>query len=209
MRDGTARHSRQIDLICSKDASNWRALGTDQSMNEMTGPADEAADLAQQVAEALRGRTVATAESMTSGNVAAALAAAQDASQWLQGSVVAYSRQVKFSVLGVDRGPVITAGCARQMARGVTRLLGADISVATTGAGGPDSEEGQPAGTVFIAVATQDRCEVKRYQFDGGPPRVVHLSTIQALRDLVALVTAGGGSTAADANATPHSSASR
>jgi nicotinamide-nucleotide amidase len=160
-------------------------------MNEMTGPSDEAGDLAQQVAQALGGRTVATAESITSGNVAAALAAAQDASQWLRGSVVAYSRQVKFSVLGVDRGPVVTATCARQMAIGVASLLGADISVATTGVGGPDAEEGQPAGTAFIAVGAQDRCGVKQYQFDGEPAQVVHLSTIQALRDLAAAVTAG------------------
>jgi nicotinamide mononucleotide (NMN) deamidase PncC len=70
-------------------------------------------------------------------------------------------------------------------------LLGADISVATTGVGGPDAEEGQPAGTVFIAVGAQDRCGVKQYQFDGEPAQVVHLSTIQALRDLAAAVTAG------------------
>jgi len=156
---------------------------------QLTGPAEEAIDLAEQVAQALAGRTVATAESITSGNVAAALAAATDASQWLKGSVVAYAQQVKFCVLGVEAGPVINAGCARQMAVGVSGLLDADVSVATTGAGGPGPEEGEQPGTVYIAVATQDDCWISRYQFDGEPPSVVHLATVQALRDLVAVVT--------------------
>jgi nicotinamide-nucleotide amidase len=69
--------------------------------------------------------------------MACRLAAAGGASGWFQGAVVAYSEHVKFTVLGVDRGPVITAGCARQMAIGDARLLTADFAVGTTGAGRP------------------------------------------------------------------------
>ena len=162
-------------------------------MTELSGPEDELLLLAEQVAKALDGtnRTAATAESITCGTIAAALAAAQNASQWFHGAVVAYNRDVKFSVLGVDPGPVITAGCARQMAVGASALLGADIAVGTTGAGGPGPEEGQPAGTVFIAVTTPENDQVREYHFTGEPAEVVHSATIQALRDLVAVLTEG------------------
>jgi nicotinamide-nucleotide amidase len=153
-------------------------------MNELTGPTDEASALAQRIAQSVDGRTVAAAESISSGNIAAALAAAENASDWFKGSVVAYAREAKYSVLGVDSGPVITSRCVRQMAVGVSDLLDADISVATTGAGGPGAEEDQPPGTVFVAVATRDSCSVKAYHFEGEPNEVVHQATIAALRDL-------------------------
>lgn len=157
-------------------------------MTPVSGPPDEARSLAQQVARALDGtsRTVAAAESITSGNIAAALAAAPNAGQWFKGAVVAYAPEVKFSVLGVEPGPVITSGCARQMATGVSALLGADLSVGTSGAGGPGPEEDRPAGTVFIAVSTRDGSHAREYHFDGEPPDIVYQSTVQALRDLAA-----------------------
>jgi len=170
-------------------------------MNELTGPTDEASTLAQRVAHSLDGRTIAAAESITSGNMAAALAAAENASQWFKGSVVAYAREAKYSVLGVDSGPVVTASCVRQMAVGVSDLLDADVSVATTGAGGPGAEEGQAPGTVFIAVATRDRCSIKRYQLEGEPNEVVHQATIAALRDLVSALIDNASSEGAIA---PH-----
>jgi nicotinamide-nucleotide amidase len=161
-------------------------------MTESSGQPEETHVLAERVAELLEGTnsTVAAAESITSGSIATALAAAPNASQWFQGSVVAYAPKVKFSVLGVDPGPVITAGCARQMAIRVSTLLGADISVGTTGSGGPGDEEGQPAGTVFIAVATAQGCQVREYHFDNDPAGVVQSAAIQALRDLATVLTA-------------------
>ncbi len=123
--------------------------------------ADAAADgLAGRVVAALRasGLTVATAESLTAGQVSAALADVPGASDVLRGGVVAYATDVKASVLGVDAahlegtGPV-DAGVAIAMARGAARLLRADLGVATTGVAGPGPHDGHPAGTVFVAVA--------------------------------------------------------
>lgn len=161
-------------------------------MKDLVGPTDEVQSLAQQAVRRLHGRTLAAAESITGGSLAAALAAADNASDWFKGSVVAYSRDAKYSVLGVDPGPVITAGCARQMAANVATVLAADVAVATTGAGGPGAEEDQPPGTVFIAVATRHDCRVNHYRFDGEPPEVVHKATIQALRDLTAVLSDTG-----------------
>jgi nicotinamide-nucleotide amidase len=74
-----------------------------------------------------------------------------------------------------------------------TRPAGRDIAVATTGAGGPGSAEGQPAGTVFVAVETPSRRTVHGYQLDGDPEQVVKRATLQALRDLHAAAAQMGG----------------
>lgn len=134
------------------------------------------------------GRTVAVAESLTSGSISAHLGAAGEASEWFRGGVVAYSSEVKFKVLGVDRGPVVIAECARQMARGAADLLDADYSLAVTGAGGPGPEEGRPQGTTFIAAHSAASEEVEEHHFDGDPEEVVRAATEAALALLRTLI---------------------
>lgn len=97
------------------------------------------------------------------------------------GGVVAYAAEVKFDVLGVRPGPVVTESCARQMARGAARLLDARATVAATGVGGPDVEEGEPPGTVYVAalVGEQERCI--RLALDGDPEQVLARTTTAAL----------------------------
>ncbi len=127
---------------------------------------------------------VAVAESVTGGKIAAQLAAGANSADWFCGGVVAYQSEVKFRVLGVDRGPVVTASAAKQMARGVRELHGADVAVAVTGAGGPDPQDGQPVGTVFIGLSTSSGDRVQEHHFDGEPERVVAATTVAALRML-------------------------
>lgn len=127
---------------------------------------------------------VGAAESVTAGGVSCGLAAAQSAGEWFRGSIVAYASQVKFAVLGVNPGPVVTARAARQMAVGALRVLGADVAVGATGVGGPEPSEGCPAGTVFVAVATARGHRVREYHFDGDPPQVVRAAAARALADL-------------------------
>ncbi|MFD8158371.1 CinA family protein [Streptomyces malaysiensis] len=104
------------------------------------------------------GQTLAVAESLTGGLVAAELTSVDGASRSFRGSVTAYATELKRELLGVDgallaeRGAV-DAEVARQMARGVRRALGADWGVATTGVAGPTPQDGQPVGTVHVAVA--------------------------------------------------------
>lgn len=117
-----------------------------------------------------RGVRIAAAESLTSGRVMARLGAGEGASEWFAGGVVAYDEEVKFDLLGVDRGPVITASCARQLAGGVGRVLGADVAVGITGCGGPDPEEDQPPGTVYVAVASPDGLREAHRVIEGNDP---------------------------------------
>ncbi|MER0244198.1 nicotinamide-nucleotide amidohydrolase family protein [Streptomyces sp. HSW2009] len=115
--------------------------------------------LAAEVAAALRarGETVAVAESLTGGLLSAALTEAPGASRSFRGAITAYATDVKASALGVDAALLAARGAvdaqvAAQMASGVRSALGADWGAATTGVAGPDPQDGQPVGTVHIAV---------------------------------------------------------
>ncbi|MFF3334306.1 CinA family protein [Streptomyces sp. NPDC002888] len=105
----------------------------------------------------VRGETLAVAESLTGGLVAAEITSVPGASKAFQGSVTAYATALKHGLLGVDatlladRGAV-DAQVAAQMAAGVRKTLGADWGIATTGVAGPEPQDGQPVGTVFVAV---------------------------------------------------------
>jgi nicotinamide-nucleotide amidase len=105
-----------------------------------------------------RGQTVAVAESLTGGLVAAALTSVPGSSAAFRGGVVAYATELKTALLGVPadllarHGPVHEA-VAAAMASGVRASLGATFGLATTGVAGPGPADGHQAGTVFVAVA--------------------------------------------------------
>ncbi|MDT0164636.1 CinA family protein [Actinotalea sp. AC32] len=147
--------------------------------SDLTAAVARTADAAQRLADELpdlldaRGWTVATAESLTGGTVASVLAAAPSAQEWFRGSVVAYTSEVKFGLLDVPEGPVVTEECARTMATSTARLLGADLVVAVTGVGGPEPDEGEPAGTVWFAVVSPDGVHTEKVVFDGDPAEVL------------------------------------
>jgi nicotinamide-nucleotide amidase len=128
--------------------------------------------------------SIAVAESLTAGNISTRLGQGDDAAAWFRGAVVAYAAEVKFEVLGVTPGPVVTVSCAHQMARGVRTLLQADIGLAITGVGGPGPEEGSPPGTVHLAVATATGLSSRSLHLPGDPAEVVAAATSVALEAL-------------------------
>ena len=103
-----------------------------------------------------RGLTLGLAESVTGGLVGSRLTNAVGASDWFRGSIVAYASEVKFDLLDVPEGPVVSAEAAEQMAEGARKRLGADIGLAVTGVAGPAEQDGQPVGTVFFGLALGD-----------------------------------------------------
>ena len=107
------------------------------------------------VIDALRsqGLTLALAESVTGGLVAARLTAIAGASDVLRGSIVSYASEVKFELLDVTPGPVVNEPVAAEMAEGVRRALGSDVGLALTGVAGPTEQDDVPVGTVCIGVA--------------------------------------------------------
>lgn len=138
-----------------------------------------------------RGWRLATAESVTAGLVANNAAQGPEASEWLLGGVVAYASETKSRVLDVPEGPVVNPETAAQMARAVARLTGAEVTVSTTGVGGPDSEEGQPAGTVWIGVHVDGEVTTHRLQLDGDPEDVCTGAAEHALRLVLEALPAG------------------
>jgi nicotinamide-nucleotide amidase len=105
-----------------------------------------------------RGLSVAVAESLTGGLLAAALVEVPGASVVFRGGIVAYATDLKATLLGVpwpllERYGAVHADVAGAMAEGVRTRLGATFGVATTGVAGPDPADGQPVGTVHIAAA--------------------------------------------------------
>ncbi len=108
-----------------------------------------------------RRATVATAESLTGGQLAARLTSVAGASRCYVGGVVSYATDVKTGVLGVSEDlvsqhGVISAECALAMASGVRRLLATTYALSTTGVAGPDPQEGHPPGTVFVGVSAPE-----------------------------------------------------
>jgi nicotinamide-nucleotide amidase len=128
--------------------------------------------------------TVAVAESLTSGTVAKTLGAGPNASSWFAGGVVAYQPEVKFAVLGVDEGPVVTERCASQLAAGVKKMFGVDAVVSATGVGGPDPSEGKPAGTVVICGNGPGGEVVRELHVAGDPDQVLD-GTVRAAVELL------------------------
>lgn len=130
------------------------------------------------------GRTLAVAESLTGGLLASAFARAPDSSKWFRGGIVAYSSAVKYDLLGVPEGPVVSEAAALAMARGAGRLLGADIAVAVTGAGGPDPQDGQRPGTVWAATWPDHLGPAVLLHLSGSPASVCEQACAQAVRML-------------------------
>ncbi|HEY1487599.1 MAG TPA: CinA family protein [Micromonosporaceae bacterium] len=120
-------------------------------------------DLAAQIHDLLMARrqTVATAESLTAGLVAAALTETPGASATYRGGLVVYATDLKAALAGVslelleERGAV-DSEVARQLALGARERIAADWGIGLTGVAGPDPQDGQPVGTVYVGLAGPD-----------------------------------------------------
>lgn len=142
-----------------------------------------------------RGLTVATAESLTAGMVAASLADTPGASRMLQGGVVAYRNSVKADLLHVPRRLLdevgsVDGGVAEAMAEGVRRACSADIGIATTGVAGPEPHDGKPVGTVFVGVSTRGGSASFGYAFRGDRAEIRRLACEAALKRLLEALAA-------------------
>jgi len=127
------------------------------------------------------GLSLAVAESVTGGLIASRLVNVAGASKWFRGAVVSYASEVKFELLGVPEGPVVSAETAEAMARGVRKLLDADVGLSVTGVAGPDEQDGQPAGTVFVGLGFATGVEHVALRLPGDRQRVRAYSAISAL----------------------------
>ena len=129
-----------------------------------------------------RGLTLGLAESVTGGLVSGRLTNIAGASDVLRGGVVSYASEVKFDVLGVTKGPVVSPEAAVEMAVGAQRVLGADVGLSLTGVAGPAEQEGQRPGTLCIGVALPNGVTASSVvQLPGARDQMRQLSVISAL----------------------------
>jgi nicotinamide-nucleotide amidase len=137
-----------------------------------------------------RGRTLATAESVTGGGIADALVGVPGASTCFRGAVVAYDNTVKTEVLGVDAALLAEHGAVSEevavaMARGASALLHADIALATTGIAGPTGASAtKPVGLVWFALSAEGEITTQRAVFAGDRADVRQRAVVTALSSL-------------------------
>ena len=137
--------------------------------------------------------TVAVGESLTGGLLGAALTALPGASQTFRGGVIAYATDLKETLLDVpgpllDAEGAVSAHVAAAMAAGVRDRLAATYGVALTGVAGPDEQDGNPPGTVFVAVAGPGGGQVRELTLAGDRAAVragAVDAAIELLRDLL------------------------
>ena len=129
--------------------------------------------LCSDVLAALKGKTLATAESCTGGMIGAALTAVPGASKVYKGGIISYWSEVKQELLGVDPedlknlGPV-SAQVAGSMADGARKALHTDYGISVTGLAGPDGDEfGKPVGTVIVGLSTRSKTVARQFRFYG------------------------------------------
>lgn len=163
----------------------------------VTPPASE--PLAELIVRLLteRRQTVAVAESLTGGLLAASLVEVPGASVVFRGAIVAYATDLKSALLDVpaallERYGAVHADVASAMAEGVRRRLDATFGVATTGVAGPDPADGQPVGTVHIAASGQLSAVQRTLCLAGGRRSIRDQAVLQSLFLIRAMLEAAG-----------------
>ena len=132
------------------------------------------------------GVVLGTAESVSGGQLAYLITRQPGAGDVFAGGVVAYQTDVKQTMLEVPEGPVVSHVAAETMAIGARRLLGCDLVVSITGVAGPESQDGQPVGCVFIGeVFREEPATSNRHSFEGDPDAIRHSATMAAARTVV------------------------
>lgn len=146
------------------------------------------------------GRTVATAESLTAGLLAATIAGVPGASAVLRGGLVVYATDLKARLAGVpgrvlrEHGPV-AAETALWLARGARDRCGADWGVGLTGVAGPTEQDGHPVGTVFLGLADAGSSKVVRLRLSGTRWEIRRAAVVEAVSALSSALRAPGGGT--------------
>jgi nicotinamide-nucleotide amidase len=139
------------------------------------------------------GATVASAESLTGGQLAVLLTTVPGSSTTYVGGAVTYATQLKITLLGVSREivdgvGVVSAECAEAMAVGARRMSGATYALSTTGVAGPESQDGKPVGTVYVGLAGPTGVISEELALDGSRAEIQAETCRRALALLVGVL---------------------
>jgi nicotinamide-nucleotide amidase len=167
----------EVDAVLDNEERELRAILGDL----VFGIDDESMEVVASKLLLAHGITVAVAESVTGGLVASRMVGVAGASTWFRGGIVSYASEVKFNLLGVPEGPVVSSDAAAAMAVGVADRLGADVGLSITGVAGPEPQDGQRPGTVFVAVSDKRGTVVQQLALPGDRERVRQFAAISAV----------------------------
>lgn len=135
---------------------------------------------------AQKGLKLITVESCTGGLIGKKITDVPGASEVYIGGLITYSNELKMSLCGVRKETLesygaVSKGTAIEMAEGALNRYGADIAVSVTGVAGPGCSEEKPAGLVYIGIATKDKSEAERFDFNGNREKIREQSAKNAL----------------------------
>ena len=131
-----------------------------------------------------QGLTLGLAESLTGGLIASRICDIPGASEAFRGAIVSYASEIKFDVLGVPEGPVVSEAAVRAMAEGAARVLGADCAIAVTGVAGPAAQDGEEPGVVWMATLVDGEVVATRAKFPFDRNRTRQFTTITVMNAL-------------------------
>ncbi len=131
-----------------------------------------------------QGLTLGLAESLTGGLIASRICDIPGASAAFRGAIVSYASEIKFDVLGVPEGPVVSEAAVRAMAEGAARVLGADCAIAVTGVAGPAAQDGEEPGVVWMATLVDGEVVATRAKFPFDRNRTRQFTTITVMNAL-------------------------
>ncbi len=128
-----------------------------------------------------RGWTLGLAESVTGGLVAGRITNVPGASDVFRGGIVSYASDVKFDLLGVPRGPVVSEAAAAAMALGAQRVLNSHVALSLTGVAGPAEQDGMPVGTLCVGIAIGGQVQTRTLRMPGARDQMRQMSVISAM----------------------------
>ena len=179
----TARGSDALhaEALLAEEEVTVRHIINDRYGDVIFGVDDETMEDAIASRLIARGLTLGIAESLTGGLISSRLVNIPGASSWYRGCVVSYASEVKFDVLNVTRGPVVSASAAIEMAQGARHVLKSDVGLGITGVAGPSEQDGHVPGTVFVGWSLGDDTGSVELRLPGDRPRVRAYGAISAL----------------------------
>lgn len=170
-----------VDALLADEADRVRSILGDELIFSDDDQSMEAVvlDLCRR-----RGAKLGIAESLTGGLIGSRLTNVAGASDVFRGSIVSYASEVKFDVLGVPEGPVVSEEAVVSMVEGALRVLGADVGLAVTGVAGPDPQDGQEVGRVWMATSVDGVVEATTVKWPFDRDRIRQFTTISILNAL-------------------------
>ncbi|MBO5796225.1 MAG: CinA family protein [Bacteroides sp.] len=138
-----------------------------------------------------KGLTLSTAESCTGGGIASVITSISGSSEYFKGGIVAYANEVKTALLGVsettlEKHGAVSEETVLEMAKGAMKSMKTSCAIATSGIAGPGGgTPTKPVGTIWIAVACNDKIVTKKLQGDNGREKNTKNSIEKALSLLI------------------------